>query len=84
MPGEHDDSLAEAFTSGSIVFGLVSAFTCWWFPYGAIIGILGALFGVLGWWSGKEGDRTLAGIIIAATGGGASLLLAWDYWWRVF
>lgn len=80
---EHgNDSLAECFISGSIIFGMISSLLCWWFPYGAIIGLLGATFGVLGWFTGRQTGRTLVGIALSACGGGASILLAWDYWMR--
>ncbi len=82
MAENTNDSLAECFISGAIIFGMVSSVLCWWFPYGAIIGLLGVTFGVLGWWTGNQTTRSLVGIALSACGAGASILLAWDYWAR--
>jgi hypothetical protein len=66
------------------VLGLVSLAVCWWFPFGQTLGVVGTGFGVVGWWGTRDGGRALVGTALAATGAGAGLLLAWDYWWRAF
>lgn len=83
MTSDANASPAEQCTAAAIVFGLVSSLTCWWFPYGAILGTFGVILGLIGWYGSKEVGRPLVGIFLSAAGGGASILLAWDYWWRI-
>lgn len=83
MTDDANASAAEQCTAGSIVFGLICSLTCWWFPYGAILGTFGVILGLIGWFGSKEAQRPLVGVFLSACGGGASLLLAWDYWWRI-
>ena len=83
MSIEANASPAEQCTAGGIIFGLVSCLTCWWFPFGAILGTFGLLLGSIGLARGKEVQRSLVGICLSAIGGFTGLLLAWDYWWRI-
>jgi hypothetical protein len=83
MSADENASPADQCAAVAVVFGLVSLLTCWWFPYGPVVGVVGMGFGVIAWWAGV-GGRALVGTALAACGAGAGLLLAGDYWWRVF
>ena len=84
MTADANASVPDQLAAGAVVLGLVSLATCWWFPFGPVLGIVGTGFGVLAWWTVRDGRRALVGTGLAACGAGAGLLLAWDYWWRVF
>ena len=81
-------STADQLAAGAIVFGLVSLVTCWWFPFGAVLGLVGALSGIGAWWGetggGRRGDQAVVGTALSVAGAGAALLLAWDEWRIVF
>jgi hypothetical protein len=79
-----DASAADQFGASSMVFALISLATCWWFPYGAVIGAVGVGWGLLGWCLGNPSERSVLGAVLAACGMGAGVLLAWDYWQRTF
>ena len=79
MNEDANASAADQLWAAAVVLGLVSLATCWWFPFGAVLGVVGTGLGVLAWFGG----RSLVGTALAATGAGAGLLLAWDYWGRV-
>lgn len=84
MTADANFSVADQSAAGALVLGLVSLVTCWWFPFGPTLGVVGAGLGVVGWWGGSDGRRALVGTALAACGAGSGLLLAWDYWRRVF
>jgi hypothetical protein len=75
-------SVPDALTTAATVFGLVSLALCWWFPFGPTLGICGTVCGVASWLAGG-GGRAVVGGLLAASGAGAGLLLAWDYWARL-
>ena len=83
MTVDENASVADQCAAAAVVFGLVSLLTCWWFPFGPVVGTVGTGLGVIGWWGGV-GTRAIVGLILAASGAAAGLLLAGDYWWRVF
>jgi hypothetical protein len=83
MDTNRDARPADQLAAGSVVFGLVSLFTCWWFPFGPVVGTVGCGMGLIGWYGGRDGAQALVGTLLAACGTGAGLLLAWDYWWRL-
>jgi hypothetical protein len=74
---------SDYFTSAATVLGLFSLAACWLFPFGAILGIVGAALGVAAWLTGHQGQRSLVAIGFCAYGATAGLLLGWDYWLRV-
>jgi hypothetical protein len=80
MHTDANASVSEWFSTAAVVLGLISLVTCWWFPFGAVLGVVGTGLGVLAW----SGGRPLVGTVLAAAGGGTGLLLGWDYWARVF
>ncbi|HEX4613653.1 MAG TPA: hypothetical protein VH092_36055 [Urbifossiella sp.] len=84
MAADENVSAADQFAAAAVVLGLVSLGVCWWFPFGPVLGVIGTGLGILAWWTGRDGERALVGMTLAATGAGAGLLLAWDYWWRAF
>lgn len=84
MRADENATAGDQLAATAVVFGLVSMMTCWWFPYGPVVGATGTALGLGGWWAGGAGDRARVGTALAACGAGAGLLLAWDYWWRVF
>jgi hypothetical protein len=81
---DENASTADQCAGAAVVLGLVSLAVCWWFPFGAILGGVGAALGLLGWCIGPATERALVGTGLAACGAGAGVLLAWDYWHRVF
>jgi hypothetical protein len=82
MDTDHDATPAEQLASGALALGLVSLLTCWWFPFGAILGCVGTGMGVAGWRT-PDARRALLGTILAACGTCAGLLLAWEFWRRL-
>jgi hypothetical protein len=79
-----DASAPEQCATAAVVLGLVSLVVCWWFPFGALLGATGTALGIGAWYAGRVAERALVGAFLAASGTGAALLLAWDYWRRVF
>ena len=73
---------ADELAAGAAVFGLFALGVCWWFPFGAAVGLCGAVCG-LGSWLAGGGRPALVGLALAAAAAGAGLLLAWDYWARL-
>jgi hypothetical protein len=76
-------AIADRLATGAVVFGLVSLVVCWLFPFGPLLGVAGAVAGLLAMLTGRAGERALVGTALAAIGAGTGLLLAWDYWRRV-
>lgn len=84
LDADANASAAEQCASAGVALGLVSVLTCWWFPFGALVGAAGTAFGLVGWYAGRAAERALVGAALAAVGTGAGLLLGWNYWGRLF
>ena len=80
MTADANATAADQLAAGAVVLGLVALATCWWFPFGPAVGVVGAGLGLAAWCAGR---RALTGTVLAATAAGAGLLLAWDYWRRL-
>ncbi|HXD88315.1 MAG TPA: hypothetical protein VN641_17635 [Urbifossiella sp.] len=78
----HTDATApipEQLSTAAVVFGLFSLAVCWWFPFGAVLGLCGTVLGFSSWITGG-GMRAAVGFLLAISGAGAGLLLAADSW----
>jgi hypothetical protein len=84
MDADANAPAADQLAAAAVVLGLVSLVTCWWFPFGPTLGAVGTGLGIASCWTARDRWRARVGTGLAACGTGAGLLLAWDYWWRVF
>jgi hypothetical protein len=84
MSPDENASIADQFAAAAMMFGMVSLATCWWFPFGPTLGAVGTFCGMLAWRLGSMTERGMVGMALAASGMAAGLLLAWEYWWRLF
>lgn len=78
----HTDASApipEQLATAAVVFGLFSLAVCWWFPFGAVLGLCGTVLGFASMISGG-GLRGVVGFLLALCGAGSGLLLAADSW----
>jgi hypothetical protein len=83
---DHDvhPSIAGQLASGSVPFGMVCLLTCWWFPFGCLVGSVGVACGVFGWFAREQRIRAVVGTLLAGGGMSTGLLLAADDWRRMF
>ncbi|HEY1189241.1 MAG TPA: hypothetical protein VGE74_16435 [Gemmata sp.] len=84
MASEVDTPPSEQLATASTALGLVSLLTCWWFPFDPLTGAVGTGCGLLAWRGAGASGRPAVGATLSAAGTGAGVLLAWNYWGRLF
>ncbi len=77
MSQRFDTIRSETLGAGAMVFGLLSLGLCWWFPFGAVLGICGIGFGLASRLAGKSRHSAI-GMIYSAGGVASAMLLVWD------
>ena len=82
----NDANATWAGEAGSVshAFGMLSLLSCWWFPFGPVLGMIGVFAGAVGWLSGDRSGRSVLGIAFSGAASTVGLIAAWGTWVRLF
>jgi hypothetical protein len=81
MTPEADPTLAGRLGMTGLAFALFGMAVCWWYPFGPLVALVGAVLAAAGWLGGDRLGRL--GTALAAGGAAAGAVIAWESWARL-